>query len=243
MPDQWPDGAQLAAYVAGVQAQLLAAVRQGVGGSAASAGMASTAGSNGGCHSSEGTPAAPVSMHALCMVVDHERQHQETLCYMLAQQRKADAAAAAAGRPAVLAPPGSKGATPGGACQQPADAVLPFYLQQCSYASASTSMAAAVVAAAPAVAPSAPATPAKAERLPFRLAGLHLHTGPAAELVPIRPPHQPSGGSEKAPAGFVHVPGGEVGRLVLPQSTASRCPRTGCQVGSHGCASLRSCSM
>jgi formylglycine-generating enzyme required for sulfatase activity len=36
-------------------------------------------------------------MHALCMALEHERMHQETLCYMVAQQRRADFEAKANG--------------------------------------------------------------------------------------------------------------------------------------------------
>lgn len=221
VPDRWPDQAQLTAYVAGERAQLLAAVQQGVSGSAASPEyVASTSGG-----SSSG--AARVSMHALCMAVDHERQHQETLCYMLAQQRKADAAAAAAGRPAVLASLGSVAAATSGSQVQPlalessAGTVLPFYLQQCSYMYARTSPTTSPAAAAPAciVAPAAPATPAKAERLPGRLGVLSLQGGAAVEPAKSQLPC--SSGCEEAPAGFVHIPGGEVSRCNA--SSASRC--------------------
>lgn len=158
-------------------------------------------------------------MHALCMAVEHERQHQETICYMLAQQRKADAAAAAAGHPAELAPSGSTAEAADGAEFQPlalcdsANAVVPFYLQQCSYAGASTaaaSTAAASTAAAPAAVPASavPATPAKAERLPGRLASLGLQSMPVAQ--PAQPKQLGSCNPEEAPADFVHIPGGEV---------------------------------
>ena len=221
VPDRWPDQAQLTVYAAGVRAQLLAAVQQGVSGSTALPEyVVSTSGG-----SSSG--AARVSMHALCMAVDHERQHQETLCYMLAQQRKADAAAAAAGRPAVLASQGSRAVVTSGNEVQPlplessAGTVLPFYLQQCSCMHALTSPTTSPAAAAPAcaVAPVAPATPAKTERLPGRLGVLSLQDG--ATVEPAKSQQLGSSGCEEAGAGFVHIPGGEASRSNA--SSASRC--------------------
>ena len=82
-PPAWPSQRELEAYAAGVRQQALAAVRSGDD----STGGVSTSG---------------VGMHAVCMVLEHERLHQETLCYMLAQQRKADAAAGTRGQPAIL---------------------------------------------------------------------------------------------------------------------------------------------
>lgn len=62
-PPTWPGREEVRAYAVGVRAEVLADAR-----------------------------ALPARTHALHMVLEHERMHQETLCYMLAQQRGADAA-------------------------------------------------------------------------------------------------------------------------------------------------------
>lgn len=64
IPQEWPSRAQLMAYVEEARNDVLAA-----------AGKAHDASS---VH----------EMHALVMALEHERMHQETLCYMAAQQRK-----------------------------------------------------------------------------------------------------------------------------------------------------------
>jgi hypothetical protein len=75
-------------------------------------------------------------MHELCMGLEHERMHQETLCYMLAQQRRLDYQARQRGSrlPAVLHD-GCIQAVAAEVCSmQPMQAhVPPFYLQQASY--------------------------------------------------------------------------------------------------------------
>lgn len=88
-------------------------------------------------------------MHALCMSLEHERMHQETLCYMLAQQRKLDFMAATKQQGQAA---GSDSSMEGTSVGQPAAQVIsvasepavaagtgvqPFYLQQCSYLSTS----------------------------------------------------------------------------------------------------------
>lgn len=141
---------------------------------------------------------------------------------MLAQQRKADAGAAAAGRPSALADGGSSAAAADGpsclppAYASPGDAVAPFYLQRCSYASArvdaSQAAAAASAAAAEEAAPLAPATPGLAAGLQQRLTGLLLGQG-----------DEVTGGS---PALWVTIPAGEVRCCA-----ASECPIRACAVG------------
>ena len=82
VPARWPTTAQLARYVADARRQLLAAVAQGV--DTGAPGNCGTADANG--HGGEsvaiGTCQASTSvpMHALCMALEHERQHQETTC-------------------------------------------------------------------------------------------------------------------------------------------------------------------
>ncbi|KAL4443671.1 hypothetical protein ABPG75_011408 [Micractinium tetrahymenae] len=206
-PQRWPDRAQVEVYVDSMRQKVLAAAR------ATPAPGASAAGSG------RGDAAEAVErMRRLCMVVEHERQHQETLCYMAAQQRKADAAAIAAGRAPILAVPGS-----GRCAGQPAAAaggILPFYLQQCSYTSASTSAAPPPIPASGKAGPAKqggprePGTPARqAEALPGRLAALHLGSGSA------RPCANGSGTETASGVGdYVHVPGSEVFLGVDPAS-------------------------
>lgn len=143
-------------------------------------------------------------MRRLVMVCEHERQHQETLCYMAAQQRKADAAAIAAGRAPVLAIPGAN-STAG----QHAGGILPFYLQQCSYASTSAALSASVVASkAQQGCPREPGTPARqAESLSKRLAALQVGGSSAGS----------NGGPDNGSGSFVSVPSGvvSVGALIV----------------------------
>lgn len=184
---------QIKAYVDSTRQKVLAAA-----GGTAAPGTSSAGGARGG-------EAQPVErMRRLCMVVEHERQHQETLCYMLAQQRKADAASIAAGRAPVVT-----ASSEGRAAGQPAaGGVLPFYPLQCSYASAS---ACAVTSTFPASSKAqqgcthVPGTPARqAERLPQGLAALQLASGTMS-----------TNGSGAGPANgtfdWVSVPAAEVG--------------------------------
>lgn len=66
-PPAWPSEAELRAYVAGERARLEAAVAAGVGGG-------------------EAAGASGISMRGVCLVLEHERMHQETLAYMRTQQ-------------------------------------------------------------------------------------------------------------------------------------------------------------
>lgn len=158
---------------------------------------------NTGSAGSNGARAGGVSLRALCMAVEHERQHQETLCYMLAQQRKADAAAAAAGRPPVLGAAVDGGE---GLPAAPADAVQPFYLQQCSYASASLAQALPVPDGTPnnSGVPAEPATPSGADSLAGRLAALRLGPQPSPQAAPA------SAADADAAGSLVHIPAGQV---------------------------------
>ena len=72
-------------------------------------------------------PACPPQV----MVLEHAHQHQETLCYLLAQQRRLDVCAAEERAPVVVCQPAAvtQGTSPA--------ASQTFYLAQCSYASAS----------------------------------------------------------------------------------------------------------
>ncbi len=146
---------------------------------------------------------------------------------MLAQQRKADAAAAAnSGAPPALASTqsgpqngadkgGSNGSnetskarTPTLAAGMPAGEVPPFYLQRCSYAGASMARVPAGASGAGLEIQLAPATPAKAAGmgLPANLAGLSLSAkgkqGPASAEGSLAP------GADGT--SFVHVPAGQV---------------------------------
>ena len=160
---------------------------------------------------------------------------------MLAQQRKADAAAAAAGRPPVLSADGASDAAGGlpPAYASPQDAVAPFYLQGCSYAStrvAARPPAAAAdgAAAADEAAPPAPATPggaasaaAGAQR---HLPELQLEDGcsathwlhvPAGEVRPRRRGQR----AEPCQACGAHRAGTHTARTLSPHPTpARRCP-------------------
>ncbi len=192
-------GAQVEAYVASVRREVLSFAGQTVAPGTSAAGS-----------SAAGEAEAVERMRRLCMVCEHERQHQETLCYMAAQQRKADAAAIAAGRSPVLAVPGGGGA----AAQAAAGATLPFYLQQCSYASASTRAAPLAFPASNTLQqsrPWEPGTPARqAETLPRRLAALQLGGSRAGHNGRDAGPGD--GGDD-----FVTVPGGEVSAGALAQ--------------------------
>lgn len=64
VPDIWPSEAELKAYVAEVRSEVVAAT--------------------------SADAAHKIDMHAVMMALEHERMHQETLCYMLAAQRKRD---------------------------------------------------------------------------------------------------------------------------------------------------------
>jgi dimethylhistidine N-methyltransferase len=66
VPQTWPTQEELATYVAEARASTLNAAKNSAGGDTAD------------------------EMHAVLMSLEHERMHQETLCYMLAQQRKQD---------------------------------------------------------------------------------------------------------------------------------------------------------
>ncbi len=76
----------------------------------------------------------PGTMHAVCMSLEHERMHQETLCYMVAQQRKQDYRL----QHILRRHPGSgdrASAPPTPIIQLAAvpSTLQPFYLQGCSY--------------------------------------------------------------------------------------------------------------
>ncbi|KAL4447235.1 hypothetical protein ABPG77_007268 [Micractinium sp. CCAP 211/92] len=213
-PQCWPNRAQVEAYVASVRREVLSFAGKTVAPGTSAAGS-----------SAAGEAEAVERMRRLCMVCEHERQHQETLCYMAAQQRKADAAAIAAGRRPVLAVPGGGGA----AAQAAAGATLPLYLQQCSYASASTRAAPLAFPASNTLRqsrPWEPGTPARqAETLPRRLAALQLGGSRAGHNG--RDAGPADGGDD-----FVTVPGGEVSLGVPPAS--ERGFLWDCEVGRQG---------
>ena len=66
-PPAWPSEAELRAYAAGERSRVEAAVARGVGGG-------------------EAAGAGGISMRGVCLVLEHERMHQETLAYMRTQQ-------------------------------------------------------------------------------------------------------------------------------------------------------------
>jgi hypothetical protein len=182
-PPTWPSRRELEAYAKGVRQQALAALRSGGG---VSTGGISTGG---------------VSMHAVCMVLEHERLHQETLCYMLAQQRKADAAAGSSGQPTILTPISSSSPqlqAAGGPGISLSDTV-PFYLQQCSYASTSLAPGSAPDSAGQQPSLLGPPTPVKAAELPSHPLG----AAPGSR-------HTPPALAADGTAGFVLIPAGQV---------------------------------
>lgn len=204
-PATWPRKGELEAYVAGVRQKLLLAV----------------CGASGAC----------VDMRALGMVLEHERMHQETLCHMVALQRKREFDAAVA--------------APMGASKSAAVIIAPpegtprpgsYYMASplCSYRAAALPplppAAAALEPAGPA--PEEPAVPDADTSLVQRLlAALGLATelqpedgadtssmaedeGPAAAPAgpePARPERIACCAADAAcPAGYMRLAGGEV---------------------------------
>ena len=191
-PPAWPSRRELEAYAAAVRQQALAAVCRGDD----STGDDSTGGDITG-----GVSTGGFGMHAVCMVLEHERLHQETLCYMLAQQRKADAAAGTSGQPAILTTSSSGSpqlqAAGGPGVGQPD--IVPFYLQQCSYANTSLAPDSAPDSAGQQPSLLVPATPSKAADLPRH----RLGAAPGSS-------HSPPAVTADSTAGFVLIPGGQV---------------------------------
>lgn len=107
VPDEWPSQEEMQRYVVqGVRAELLTA--------------AATAGDE------------AAAMQALCLALEHERMHLETLCYMIAQQRKKDFVAAAKGEPVIQ----DEGALVQRQSGDGSTNAAPFYLHRCSYLAA-----------------------------------------------------------------------------------------------------------
>lgn len=161
---------------------------------------------------------------------------QETLCYMLAQQRKADAAATTSGQPDAL--PASTPAGHGGvgvslpAADSSGDGLLheapsaadvpPFYLEQCSYLSAAvppvaspSSHPAPLVCSKNGAAdtqPLVPTTPAKASEVVTKQLAAMRVGGQLAQSPAPRTAAPSSSTPSSTPEGFVLVMGEEVRR-------------------------------
>lgn len=165
VPPAWPSRAEVESYVAGTRQLLLAALRRGncsrededhtSSGSTRGGGNAVA---NGHVGTADGGASRRVPMRAISLCLEHERMHCETLCHMLAQQRRLDreaAAVAASAAPAARARTSTDGKgiskalpmvvdhpcevniqdLPGGGLQPPHPHPGAFYLAGCSYAS------------------------------------------------------------------------------------------------------------
>jgi len=118
IPTAWPSKSELEGYVSAVRARLLAAV-----------GIMPRCSPTAPRNNNADDQKFPPDMHAVVMCLEHERMHQETLCYMIAQQRKLDWIAGTPG--AVIAmgeitPPGPRG-------MEDAPELNSYYFAQSSY--------------------------------------------------------------------------------------------------------------
>ena len=120
IPEKWPSVEEYKEYVAAARNEILKAAR-----ATATAAAAGDVGKE------------KKRMHALVMTLEHERMHQETLCYMCAQQRKHEWFLSNGGGGSSGSSSSSRGGSPNGNDDDDSGGDLPpvssFYFNRCSY--------------------------------------------------------------------------------------------------------------